>query len=480
MKRKFVTNFALIFILNFFVKTFWMFGIDRTVQNRVGAEEYGLYFSLLSLSILLNIILDIGITNFNNRSIAQDNDLLKDQFSRIVPLKLFLSIIYAIIVLGTGMILGYSSRQFNLLWVLVINQFLLSFILYLRSNISGLHLFRTDSFLSILDRFFVIIICSFLLWTSVLKTEFKIEWFVYAQTVAYLLAGIIILSIVMAKTGKLKLHFPFRYGLSILKQSYPFAILILLMSSFNRFDSVFLERMLEDGKVQSGIYAQSFRILDAANMFAFLIAGMLLPIFSRMLKYKEEVGGIIKLSFSIVIIPALSLSVISFFYNEEIISLLYNDHLEISAKVFKVLINGFIFISISYIFGSLLTANGNLRQLNIIAFITLIINISLNLLLIPQYKAYGAAIAALISQAFYASAQIIMSIFLLRLKPDFRIILKIVAFILLIAAGSKLIYVLVENWIYGFFMIILLALVLSWALRILTLRGLFMILKHDK
>ncbi len=71
LKRKFVTNLALLLFLNLMVKPFWMFGIDRKVQNVLGAGEYGLYFSLFSLSILLNILLDAGIINFNNRSIAR-------------------------------------------------------------------------------------------------------------------------------------------------------------------------------------------------------------------------------------------------------------------------------------------------------------------------------------------------------------------------------------------------------------------------
>ena len=105
-----------------------MFGIDRTVQNIVGAEEYGLYFSLLSLSIFLNILLDAGITNYNNREIARDPDSLPEKLSYIVPLKLSLSVVYALVVFAVGYLWGYSERQFEMLSLLVINQFLLSFI----------------------------------------------------------------------------------------------------------------------------------------------------------------------------------------------------------------------------------------------------------------------------------------------------------------------------------------------------------------
>ena len=47
----------------------------------------------------------------------------------------------------------------------------------------------------------------------------------------------------------------------------------------------------------------------------------------------------------------------------------------------------------TYIFGTLLVANGSLRQLNYIFAGSLMFNVALNLLLIPTYKAEGAAIA---------------------------------------------------------------------------------------
>ena len=457
-----------------------MFGIDRGVQNNVGAEEYGLYFSLLSLSILLNILLDAGITNFNNRSIAQNNGLLTEHLSKIVPLKFLLSVIYALFVLGIGFILGYSQRQFNILWVLIINQFLLSFILYLRSNISGLHLFRTDSFLSVLDRFLVIIICSLLLWTNIGGAEFKIEWFVYSQTLAYSLAALIIFIVVFIRSGKIRLQFPLKYGWGIIKQSYPFAILILLMSFFNRFDSVFLERMLEDGKVQVGIYAQSFRILDAANMYSVLVAGMLLPIFSRMLKEKQAPTEMLRLSFSIVIVPALTLSIISFFYNEDIIALLYNEYTEYSSRVFSVLINGFVFISISYIFGTLLTANGSLKQLNLLALITVLLNFSLNLILIPKYKALGSAFAAVSSQSFFALAQLIVSVRIFKIKISLDFPIRLLIFTLLLAGSGFLVHAKITNWLPGLSIILILALIYSWILKILRPKKLYQIIKYDE
>src|ERR1041384_6206660 len=91
MQRKFVTNLALVLSLNLIIKPFWILGIDRMVQNAVGTVQYGYYYSLLGFSFLLNIILDFGITNFNNKNIAQNNHLLSKHFASIVLLRIMRS-----------------------------------------------------------------------------------------------------------------------------------------------------------------------------------------------------------------------------------------------------------------------------------------------------------------------------------------------------------------------------------------------------
>lgn len=204
MRRKFVTNLILLLFLNLLIKPFWIFGIDRTVQNLVGDESYGMYFALLNFSLILNILLDLGITNYNNRNIAQHNFLLPKHLSNIVGLKFLLAFVYAIFSLTIAAIIGYDKIQFHLLFFLIVNQFLISFTFYLRSNISGLHLFRTDSIVSVLDRSFMIVICSFLLFTDRLRPKFSIEWFVYAQTMAYALTTVIAFVLVLKQSGRIK------------------------------------------------------------------------------------------------------------------------------------------------------------------------------------------------------------------------------------------------------------------------------------
>ena len=448
MKKHFITNLALLIFLNLLIKPIWFFGIEVGVQNHVGEEVYGFYFSLFNFAFILNMLLDVGINNYNNRAIARDHSVLKGHLATIIPLKLFLSLIYAGIVLVSGKLLGYTHEQFQMLWILVLNQFLASFILYFRTNISGLQLYRTDSLLSVLDRSLMILFTGLLLWGNITSKPFQIEWFVYAQTASYTLTLITSASIVRFRSGSFFHLFSLAGSWKILRSSYPFALLILLMALFNRVDSVMLERLLENGREQAGIYAQSFRIFEAATQFSLLFAMLLLPMFSRMIQLKQNVNELVRTALPLLMVTGLSVAIIAYYYKFEIIDLLYKAHTPYSSNIFGILMIGFLFVSISYLYGTLLTANHNLRQLNIAAAITVIINVGLNLLLIPRHQALGAAISSLVSQGFFALTQMILSIRMLKIPANRDIYVKLIAF-LVINLLSGYLSLLIPGWIPG-------------------------------
>lgn len=475
LKRKFLTNLILLLSINVLVKPFWLFGIDRTVQVITG-DDYGLYYSLFALSLTLNMLLDLGITNFNNKNIARYTQLLPKHLGNILGIKLMLAIFYAIVCLGLGFILGYNSRQFHLLYFLIFNQFFLQLIQYLRSNLSALHLFTTDSIASVLDRIIMIVICGTLLFTNITGGVFKIEWFVYIQTLSYLLAAIIIFLIVLKKAGKIKIAFNVNFSIVFLKKTFPYAILVLLMSFYNRFDNVLIERMLphEEGIRQVGLYAHGFRLLDAVSMFGVLFGGMLLPIFSRMIKTRQKVGEMVTFAFSLIIFLSLTIAFSSFFYQEEIMGWLYKENIAESAPIFATLMFGFIPISTTYIFGTLLTANGSMRQLNIMAAIGMVLNITLNLFLIPKYQALGAAYVSLFTQLITATAQVIIAIRIFHFKPQWKMTFKILLFAVLIVVLGLLCKH-IDNKLIGYFTLLAASTLTAFAVGLIDLKSLIKI-----
>lgn len=412
MKQKdFIFNVILLIFLNLLIKPFWILGVDVAVQNRVGAENYGLYFAIFNFTYLFNMLLDMGITNFNNRNIARHQQLLQKHLSGIITLKLLLGCVYMAVVFTVALVIGYRGFQLWLLFWMAINQFLNTFILYLRSNISALLMFKTDSCLSVLDRLLMIVFCGVLLWSGISQQPFQIEWFVYCQTVAYSLTALMALCIVLYNGKVVKLSWNPTFFLMILKKSLPFALLFLLMSFYNRIDSVMIERLLpvQLGAGEAGIYASAFRLLDALVMIAYLFSVILLPLFSKMLKNREDVSAIVKSSFSLLFMFAVTAVVILEVFRIPILDLLYEEHVDESAAVFRFLIPCIIPISMTYIFGTLLTANGDMKMLNITAAVGIVVNVAVNLFLIPRMHAVGASIASLSTQSVVCVSQLIIA-----------------------------------------------------------------------
>ncbi|HKK81346.1 MAG TPA: oligosaccharide flippase family protein [Prolixibacteraceae bacterium] len=477
MKRKFFTNLILLLTINVLVKPFWLFGIDRTVQNVTGVDNYGIYYSLLALSATLNILLDMGITNYNNRNISRYHHLLPKHLGNIMGVKLMLAALYAIVVLGWGALVGYSQVQFHILSFLILNQFLLQMILYLRSNLQALHFFTTDSLVSVLDRVFMILFCGTLLFTDITGGNFKIEWFVYVQTFSYVLATIIIFMIVLKKAGKIKLRFNLGFTLVFLKKTYPYAILILLMAFYNRFDTVLIERLLPGnaGARQVGLYAHGFRLLDAVSMFGVLFAGMLLPIFSRMIKMRQSIGDMVSFSFSLIVFISLTTAISSYFYSTEIMKWMQYDYVSESAPIFTVLMFGFIPITTTYIFGTLLTANGSIKELNIMAAVGMVLNITLNLIVIPRYEALGAAFVSLSTQTVTAIAQVFIAVRIFKLKIRWDLIFRVLAYVLFVIVAGVMSRM-IDIPLVGYVTMLIVSVIGAFLVKLIDLRKLYELL----
>ncbi|MBN1142857.1 MAG: oligosaccharide flippase family protein [Bacteroidales bacterium] len=480
MKRKFVTNLALLLLLNLLIKPIYAFGIDVGVQNAVGASEYGNYFILLNFSIIFQILLDLGIENFSRREIARHSQLLNKYFSNILPLKLLLGVLYFLICSAAGYFMGWQAHEFKILLVLMFNQFLASFILYLRANLGGMHLFGADSIVSVIDRFVVIVICGFLLLDPVTRSAFRIEWLVFSQTAAYLIGASFAFSLVFSKTDTVRFRFNLRYYKIILLKTMPYAMLILLMAIYLRIDSVMLGKLLDDGKIQAGIYAQSFRVIEILSNYGYLFTVILLPVFSKMIKQGESVEHLTRLSLTLLIVPAIMITFGCISFRLEIMDALYQEHIQRSSQILGIHAFSFLGICITYIFGTLLTANGSLKHLNTMAIIAVIINITLNILLIKRYGITGAAVANASTQLFTAVYQIALTKRIFRFKTDFGLLAKLALFIILMAAGSMLSAGFNLAWYFSFGIYLLGGTLLSFALGLIKLRSIYEIVLHNR
>src|SRR5690606_15962385 len=137
-----------------------------------GDEVYGTYQVYLKFCIIFIILVDLGIHNFNTREISRDNAFLKSRFSGLIWFKMMLSIVYFGLIFSLGKANGLGGF---LLLIIGLNQVLNSWILFLRSVITGVQWFKTDGILSVLDKVIAGLLCAVFLFSSSLREQFQLS-----------------------------------------------------------------------------------------------------------------------------------------------------------------------------------------------------------------------------------------------------------------------------------------------------------------
>lgn len=468
IRKSFLFNTLFTLFVNLLIKPIWVFGIDRTVQNRMGEAEYGMYFTIINFTYLFQIILDFGLQNYNQTEIASDTGKLRKTLPGLLFVKMMLSSLYFIVVSAIGIAMGYAWKDF-FFWLLM-NQILMSLNIFLRSNISAHRLFVQDAFLSIIDKVLMIAGCAILLLGLFPDKELSILHFVLIQTISLGITTFICILFIL----RLQPVFDWKPDMDvfrkIFKESLPFATAYFLMSLYYRIDTVMIEKMLgSSGATEAGIYAQSYRIMESVNNLGYLMAGVLLPLFAYRLgtssSFKEELrhGYGLMLTMSAPIITG------GLFYSNDIILALYPDRDNIySASIFRLLLINFFPVAMMYVAGPLLTANKNFRWMLSSMAMAVCANIFLNYKLIPAYGAWGAAIATLATQIFMLLSYCWALISIFKLKPSAKVFTPSIRLVMITAAAAGLPKALHVHWLPALAICAMVSLAASWKLKIIS------------
>jgi O-antigen/teichoic acid export membrane protein len=241
----------------------------------------------------------------------------------------------------------------------------------------------------------------------VVSGPFRIEWFVWAQTAAYFIVMVLSFIIVIRRGGVSKVRPDARVLNSIIITGLPFALVAFAMTLYWRIDAVLIERLLPDGALQAGIYAQAFRLFDAFAMIPVMFGGLLLPIMSKELAADSDIKPLASMAGRMLLAPLGVGAVTLATFPGEILDLLYISPARGAVNAFTVLMLTLVPVGVVYIFSTMLTAAGRLKLLGIITLGGMVINILMNLVLIPAFSAAGAACAAFCTQMIVALACVI-------------------------------------------------------------------------
>lgn len=425
MKREFLLNIILLLVINGLIKPFYLFGIDAKIQFLVGQEAYGLFFTLFNFSYLFQLFNDPGIQNYTSHKVASDEGFVASHLGRLLGSKLLFGLLFLGMVMIGGLVMGYPKHYFWILFLVTINHFLAAFFIYFRSCIAALGHYRIDSLISGLDKLIMVGLLGYLLYGGGLAGDFKINYLIYGQMIAYVIACAVAGGLLLRVAPPVQIRLSLDYIRSLLRQSLPFALVLLLMSLYNRLDGVMLERLLLDNGFQAGVYASCYRFMEALNMVGYLFAALLLPMYARLIG-SDGLGELSQVALRMIIVIALACAVSIIVFRQEVLLWRYPYADELYFDALSWLMVSFVAVTTAYIYGTLQVANGTLRGLNTVFALGAVINIGLNLLLIPELLALGAAIATAVTQVFVMVGQIFLGHKRFQIPYNIGLILRII------------------------------------------------------
>ncbi len=186
---------------------------------------------------------------------------------------------------------------------------------------------------------------------------------------------------------------------TLLKKSYPLILSGLTIIIYMRIDQIMLGQMIGDHAV--GIYSAAIRISEMWYFIPMAISSSVNPSIFAAKKISESLyyDRILKL-LRLLVLTSLVVAIPMTFLSESIIAMVFGNDYAAAGQVIEIHIWASLFVFMGVATSSWFIAE-DLNHLSLIrTVIGAIINVSLNIFLIPQYGVVGAAIATVISQAF--------------------------------------------------------------------------------
>ncbi|MDD5473288.1 MAG: flippase [Candidatus Methanoperedens sp.] len=354
----------------------------------VGFGRYSFAFAFTSLFLVL---VDPGVNSLVIRDVARDKTLTSRYMGNILLLRLILSSIAFVFIVGVINLMDYPRDTKLVVYIVGVYGIMTSFSQLTRSVFRAFEKMEYEALLNIIER---------LVFVSLGIVVLLLGYGLIEVVSVFLVAGVanIILSFFLTakKFATPKLELDFKLWKYLIREGLPFGLALIFITVYMKINTVMLSVMKGDAVV--GWYNAAYQIPLAVSLISFAFMEAIFPTLSRL--HESSTESLIyayEKSFkfsSIIILPiALSITLLS----EKIILILYGKLYASSIVVLQILVWFTVFEFLSYLLYVTL-ASINRQRLNTLSTgICAALNILLNLILIPSYSFIGAGIATVIT-----------------------------------------------------------------------------------
>ncbi|MCX6842261.1 MAG: oligosaccharide flippase family protein [candidate division WOR-3 bacterium] len=360
--------------------------------RHLGVEKYGVLSFALAFTTMLGVLTDLGLGVITTREIARDPGRGRPQVNDALTIRLIASAIIIAVVAVLVNVLGYPGTTVRVVYVCsvciltnaVITLFCAVFQGHERMELLALNRIAQTA---------VLIIGAFLLLRGPAVTERYAFLYVVAGVVSVVLAGINAVPLL----GRPKLSFAFGQWGSLLRQSIPVGLATIFTMFYYWISSTLLSKMAGDAAV--GSYSAAFRVANGLAFMGFAFSGAVYPLYSRLVAgSSERLARALELSIKYMAILALPVAAFGAVFGMQVVLLVYGREYAGAAPVLRLLVWWAAFASLNSLLSNYLIAEGQSGRVTAQTGVSLLLNIGLNLVLIPVYGAAGAAIAIVASE----------------------------------------------------------------------------------
>ncbi len=367
------------------------FGYFTLIARQLGAVGTGKYFFALSFTTVFVVFVDLGLTNVFIREAAKAKQKLGEYLSTILSIKIGLGGLSYVAVFIVINAMGYEIDTRHMVYLSGITMLFDSLHLTLYGSLRALGELKYEAISIVGSQFLTLILGSYFLFSG-----FPLIFLILAFTISSAANVLFVIGVLTIK-HKVSLRPSFNKETSrhLIRIAVPFALAAVFARVYSYIDSILLSKMIGDAAV--GFYSIPYKITYAFQFIPLALVAALYPRFSEYFVHdKAKLSYIFERGVKYLLLIALPIAIGISILSKDIILLLYTEEYISSVLPLKILIMSLIFSYLSFPIGAFLNACDRQKMQTTIVGVVMLVNIALNLILIPRYDIVGAAIAALV------------------------------------------------------------------------------------
>lgn len=246
-----------------------------------------------------------------------------------------------------------------------------------------------------------------------------LRMFALASSVDYCVLAVFLVTAYKVNKGP-KLHFSFRKGKSLLKESYHYIISGAMVAIYAQVDKLMLKGMVNEAAV--GYYSIASAI---SGMWVFVLNAIIDSVYPTILQlYQKDREAFNKKNrqlYAIVFYMSVLVSVFLTLFGKYAIKILYGEEYLLSSVPLAILTWYTAFSYLGVARNAWIVCERKQKYLKYMYFVAVVANIGLNSLMIPNWGASGAALASLITQIF---TSIIIPAVIPEMRPNVKLMIE--------------------------------------------------------